>query len=428
MHRKTKLWTVAVAFAALMGLLAPRGDRLSRAQFETNTPRPPADGATLTPTIPAATATPSPTLTPTATPSPTGVPFYQAPYQAEVYRTTALWGGPNITYYETGVVYEGASVFIVERNSIGNWVRVHQLDSRGRVTMDGWMPGGFLTYDPALNYANVPVNTTLMDGEIENVDSRTEAEVYAYPIISPISDKMREVFALGQSLGNQPNVITKVGDSVSANQLYLTLLNRPDNRMGPYLYLAPTVKLFGDAAALPSVASRVGMTTYTIFDPMWANKEICEPNETPLTCEYRTKKPFAALILFGANDVRHMTDAQFKEQMRKIVEESLAVGVIPILSTFSADPNGELWFQSLNFNLRLGEIAAEYEVPLINLWSASRVLPDFGLEIDRVHMKNWGFDYLRFDNGSEAYSGAALQNLLAIKMLDELRIKLEITG
>jgi hypothetical protein len=438
---------LAGALAAFaVGVLIPQGGaNPASAQFETSTPRPqtvstaavsetqlfptltPSATFTATPTL---TSTPTSTLTPsitlTLTPSATRAPIYAAPYQAEVIRTSALFAGPGSSHREINVVYEGGTVYIVERNVTGDWVRVHLLDTRGSMTADGWMPAGYLDRDADLNYSGVTVNSTLPDADPANVDSRTVAQLLAFPVIPTLSPKLAEIYALGQQNGINARAITKVGDSVSANPLYLAPMERTDYRLGPYQYLRPVLQLFGVSAALPSVASRVGMTTYTIFDPMWANKDICEVNETPLACEYRTKKPFAAFILFGANDVRHMTDQQFAVQMRKVVDESLARGIIPVLTTFSADPNGELWFQSLNFNLQLAAIAAEYEVPLINLWSAARALPDYGLEVDRVHLRNWGFDTLRYDTGSESYSGTALHNLLSMKVLDDLRLLLDI--
>src|SRR5690606_27120024 len=108
-----------------------------------------------------------------------------------------------------------------------------------------------------------------------------------------------------------------------------------------------------------------------------------------------------------------------------IVEESLAAGVIPVLSTFSNDPEAPLWWQSINFNLRLADIAAEYEVPLINLWAAARILPAYGLDQDQVHLKNSGFRYIKFTRGNEADYGVTLQNLLSIRMLDEIRRTLD---
>jgi hypothetical protein len=234
-------------------------------------------------------------------------------------------------------------------------------------------------------------------------------------------------FEHGQILGNHADVVTKVGDSVSANPYYLAPMQRDDYDLGPYDFLEDTIRYFGPSLAENSVASRIGMTTYVVFDPFWADKERCDVGESPLECEYRRKMPSVAMIFFGANDVRHMTDAEFAMQIRQIVDLTIDRGIVPVLSTFSVDPNDTLWWQSLNFNLRLSEIAAEYEIPLINLWAAARLLPDYGLDADAIHMANSGFPNLKFSSGHEAWYGTSLQNLLSIRMLDEIRLTLKLS-
>jgi hypothetical protein len=107
--------------------------------------------------------------------------------------------------------------------------------------------------------------------------------------------------------------------------------------------------------------------------------------------------------------------------MEKIVQRSLEKGVIPVLFTFSYNPDSELWQEALAFNLSLVEIANQYQVPLVNLWAAARIIPDYGLDTDLVHLKNSGFEYLNFANGNEAFYGVAMQNLLAVRVLDEIR-------
>jgi hypothetical protein len=116
-----------------------------------------------------------------------------------------------------------------------------------------------------------------------------------------------------------------------------------------------------------------------------------------------------------------MNDAHFDVQMRKIVNDTIQHGIIPVLSTFSYDPGMGLWLQAVNFNRRLAKIASDDQVPIINLWLAARQLPDYGLEIDHIHMKHWGFTYLKFNTGNVAFSGASMRNLLTIRTLDEIR-------
>lgn len=112
--------------------------------------------------------------------------------------------------------------------------------------------------------------------------------------------------------------------------------------------------------------------------------------------------------------------------MRRIVEETIGRGIIPVLSTFSYHPEHEFWWQAVEFNLQLVEIAEEYNLPLINLWAASRPLPEYGLDRDQIHMKQSGFAYLKFDTGHESFYGTSLRNLLAVRTLHEIRVTLEL--
>jgi hypothetical protein len=61
---------------------------------------------------------------------------------------------------------------------------------------------------------------------------------------------------------------------------------------------------------------------------------------------------------------------------------------------------------------------------LINLWAASRVLPNYGLDIDNIHLTMSGNDQLYFDAGNDAFSGVALHNLLSIATLHAIEQRL----
>lgn len=341
--------------------------------------------------------------------------------QTTAYQEVFVHSGPGHTFNDVARLNPGVPVNIIERNRVGNWVRVIRIGDDDKLLMDGWVMTGYLNYDNNFHLSQIPVNTEVADADPANADYQSTADLYAVPLISEVSRAMQGVYRYGQALSNQSAVVTKVGDSVSTNPLYLNPMSRDDYDLGPYDFLEDTILYFGPSLASGSVASRIGMTTYVIFDPLWADKEFCQPAETPLACEYRIKRPSIAMILFGPNDVRHMTDAEFAVQMRQIVEQSLDQGIIPVLSTFSVHPDDALWWQAINFNLRLTEIAKEYEVPLINFWAAARILPEYGLDEDGIHVANSGFPNIKFSTGHEAWYGTSLQNLLAIRMLDEIR-------
>jgi hypothetical protein len=343
----------------------------------------------------------------------------ESPITATTYRQTFVHEGPNITYIETDVLNPGIPVEVVQRNNLGSWVRVQRSDN-GNLVLDGWILSAFLNSTPELQYGDLPISD-LADAAPENVLSQTLAELYTQPLIPSISPAMLEVYAQGQELGNHANVITKVGDSLSASDQYINIFEAEGYNLGAYSYLEPSLLFYRDGTDRESIAAQIGMSTYVVFDPLWATDEDCEANESPLACEYRLTKPSVAFILFGPNDVRSMTETEYHEQMRLIVEETMETGIIPVLFTFSAHPDDNLYWQAMNFNLELINLVAEYEIPLINLWAASQALPDFGLDDDHVHLTHSGFDVLKYDSGHESFYGTSLQNLLVLRTLYEIQ-------
>jgi len=339
-----------------------------------------------------------------------------------------IYAGPGDSFLQLGQLFAGLQVEIIERNRVGNWLHVQRLREDGSAIVDGWVMIGYLNIDPNLSFSNVPVNTTIADGDPANIPFLSVQPLYSAPVLPVVSEAMRDVYQLGQSLGNRADVVTKVGDSVSADVLYLgPLFSGDDYELGPYNDLEDSLKFFGMSLATPSVAARIGMTTYVVFDPTWADKAFCLPRESPLDCEYRRKQPSISFILFGPNDVRHMTADEFGVQIRLIVEATLAKGIIPVLNTFSTDPNADLWWQSVDFNNMLIQVGAEYQIPVINLFVASRPLPAYGLEVDAIHMKHSGWTNLKFDSGHETWYGTTLLNLLSLRMMDEIRRTVGIT-
>ncbi len=346
--------------------------------------------------------------------------------QTTGFRETLLYSGPSDTFQQVGKLNPGLPVSIIERNHTGTWVHIQRKTEDGSVVQDGWVLAGYLNRDSDLHFGDVPINSTVADADPTTVNSTSLAKLYAIPVIPMISDAMATLYQEGQNSGNASNAITKVGDSLSANVQYLIPMSNDQLELGPYDYLTDTVHYYGKSMATDSVAARIGMSTYGIVDPFWADKSKCEAAETPLDCEFRLKKPSVAFIMFGPNDVRSMTEDKYAGQMRQIIEDTLKHGVIPVVSTFSTHPDEEFFWQSINFNLQLIALAQEYQIPLINLWAAARILPDYGLDQDKVHLKVSGFNYLKYDTGHEAFYGVSLHNLLSICTLDDIRHKLGI--
>jgi hypothetical protein len=344
--------------------------------------------------------------------------------QTSAFRVAYTFSGPSETYQQIGTLNPGVSITIIERNEVGTWVHINRLTEDGLVAIDGWVISGYLNRSTDLHFGTIPINAEIQDSNPSAIKSRSMAKLASEPVIPQISDEMVLVYKRGQQLGNLPDVITKVGDSLSASEQYLKPMSRNDNQLGPYDYLQDTLEYYGHSTDADSIAAKIGLTTYAVFDPFWADKERCEAKESPLDCEYRLKKPSIAFIMFGPNDVRHMKVDDYNAQMRKLIEQTLNKGIIPVVSTFSAHPDEAFFWQSINFNLELVALSHEYKFPLINLWLAARVLPTFGLDDDKIHLKPSGFMNLKYDTGHEAFYGISLHNLLCLRSLSSIKDKL----
>lgn len=334
---------------------------------------------------------------------------------------TTLFEGPGQSFAPVCDLAEGSEVQLLERNHTGTWVRV-----ANSLTSDGWVLSGHLEFVLSFQLDSLPQNDGVADGDPSSTATMHESLLTLFPVVPPeVHENVQAIFARGQRLGNQPFVATKIGDSVVANEWYLLPMAWRRVNLGPYAYMEPTLELFGPGMS-ESVAARQGLTSATAFDAFWADKSLCQPNESPLACEYRIKRPSVAFIMFGYNDMIAMSATDFRTHMRRLVEESVLAGVIPVLITFSSNPETSNWADSLEYNVAIIDTATRYRVPMINLWLASRGLPDYGLERDNIHLRNSGYDHLTYAEGQEADSGVALLNLLSLRVLHDLRIALHL--
>lgn len=364
------------------------------------------------------------------TDNPFGTPNPPTPYGVEVvtYEITSVYAGPGVTYPQAGLLPGGTVVRILNRSFTGNWLRVVAPDQpqEGGETADltGWILTGYVEME------GIALSAIGVDDDLPDADPALDPEgdmrdtLYAVPVVPrAVSESMRQVYETGQAAGNQDDVVVKVGDSNSANRLYLNPIGQGNYDLGPYDFLADTVDHFAASLDRRSVAAQVGLNAFSVFDPFWANSNDCQPNETPLACEYRTQQPFAAVILFGPNDLRVLNSEDYETQMRRIIEDTMAAGVIPVLSTFSANPDAAMYGQALRFNVILVDLAAEYGAPVVNLWLATGLLPNRGIGDDDVHLTAAG-EAVDFSGGREARFGVPLQNLIVLHTLDVLRREL----
>jgi GDSL-like Lipase/Acylhydrolase family len=239
---------------------------------------------------------------------------------------------------------------------------------------------------------------------------------------------MSAVYLRGQRLGRQRNVFVRIGDSLSVATWVLYPFGWGRYNLRTYAALSPTVQLFSSGvvraentfSAIP-VAADNGWTSTDVLDPARANASVCKTGESPLTCEIRSAQPAIALIQLGTNDVATLGLDTYRTNLEAIVNTLLDAGVIPVISTLP--PRMQFEGPVADVNTVVRDIAARYELPLVDYGAAMRALPGYGLSADGVHPSAPPGDfYLTADFSDENLRyGYTLRNLLLLRMLDTLR-------
>ena len=234
----------------------------------------------------------------------------------------------------------------------------------------------------------------------------------SFVIVSPEANgHAREIFARGQQLGRNPKAFSVVGDSTTEIPFFLARFDVGPYELGEYGYLQSVIDYFAGSFARDSVAVRVGLHSYTLFDPIWADKAVCQANEGALACEIRLNNPSIIFIRLGSNDAG--VPQLFDESIREAVQYAIDNGVIPVLGTKADRHEG-----SNANNEILRQIASDFQIPLWEYDLVAGTMAGRGLDTDAVHMTTfYPHDYTL----PEAYqSGHAMHNLTALMVLDTL--------
>jgi uncharacterized protein YraI len=248
-------------------------------------------------------------------------------------------------------------------------------------------------------------------------------------VISNIGGRSRQIFLVGQSRGNRPDVFSKVGDSISASGFFLRPIGVGGLQLQGYAYLQPVVSYFSQTPARThnsfandSIAARGGWTTIDVLNPNLNVPGVCQPGETPLACEYRVSRPSVALIMFGTNDVARIDSGVYRQNLQTIVQTSIDMGVIPVLSTIPDNViYPDLGARVLEFNNIIRSVARANGTPLWDYWQSMQTLPNHGMSGDGYHPS---FDTATsetaiFSDDGLRY-GYNMRNLTALIVLDAI--------
>ncbi len=374
---------------------------------------------------------------PGAAPAPApagGEPAPEAPALAGGTATTRyqmnIRSGPGTLHNALGQLSAGTSLVLEARNGDVSWVLAHTPDNRAR----GWLASQYLIFAEG-GAANLPISAEIVVAGVPtgapaveyageriiemrpfNPASVTGINLAAYPVVGRATGRARQIFLTGRALGNNPNVVAKVGDCSSEHWYFLKPFAWGDYNLGGYSSLQPVVDYFGASLGYDSQATHNGFNANAVLMPMWADPAACLEDESPLECEFRLNRPSVAIIMFGTSDLLVMSPAQFNTFLRQIVEDSIDAGVIPILSTFPG--NLGFWQETILYNQIVVRIALDYDIPLINLWLALEALPNHGLEPDGFHLGEPPYGTACVLTDPYLSTGYTSRNLITMQTLD----------
>jgi hypothetical protein len=298
------------------------------------------------------------------------------------YALTAF-GSPDRAAPIVGVFAPRAKVALEGRSADAVWVLGHSTDGSVR----GWIEHRYLLLPPDASVARLLVSNEIIfapPAASSPAVSYRALDLTRYPVVPVAMGQTRAIYESGRILGMNARSVSKVGDCLSDNQHFLSPFGWGRYNLGQYAYLQGVIDHFAASLALDSLAAYDGLVTSAVLDPAFANPLACQPNESPLRCEYRLRRPGVAVIMFGAQDLLFTPADQFERNLRQIVHETIQAGVIPLLSTFPG--NLALWEQTIRYNQIVVQVALDYDVPLMNLWLALEALPNHGLNEDGRHL------------------------------------------
>ena len=226
-----------------------------------------------------------------------------------------------------------------------------------------------------------------------------------------VIDHMRQIYATGRSLDRNSQAFSKAGDSTIESPYFLGRFDSRPYNLGAYQYLQGVIDHFSGSYGRQSLAVRVGQHSWTLLNPVWADKTQCKADESPLACEFRVNNPSLVLMRLGANDAG--VPKLFDKKMREVVEYTIEQGVIPVLST---KPDQREGTERINEIVRT--IAADYKVPLWDFAKIASTLPGRGLGSDGVHLTSFYQHDYALPQALQRGHGA--QNLTALMVLDEI--------
>lgn len=277
----------------------------------------------------------------------------------------------------------------------------------------------------------------------------SSAAAYDQPSVVPVIDaalksRLQEVYAKGQALGNRSNVFSRIGDSITASNLFLTPIGCGNYSLAGHTGLGAAIAYYGaytdsswSSAGLCGRVNPFTRKSACAVSGWSAIHALTLPGYCPdrslkaLRCELLRARPSIALIMFGTNDLEHYSAATFRSSLDSIAKGCLSAGVIPVLSTiphrYDITSRARL---VIPFNQIIVDAAAANRIPAWNYWLALERpgMVGGGISADGIHPNAWGgSDSANFGAQGLRY-GYNQRNFTALQVLEKITRVVHLDG
>jgi hypothetical protein len=236
--------------------------------------------------------------------------------------------------------------------------------------------------------------------------------------------RIREIRALGVTMGVRPQVFAKIGDSITESNSFLNDIGQGWYVLGPYGALEPTITYFR-ATRFPNSSNSFTRASECAVSGWVAAYALSMDPMSPLRAELAYTRPGYALVMYGTNDLDRITPADFTRDMSRILEIIEGNGTVPVISTIPDRlDRPETMARVPGFNDAIRALAAARHIPLMDYWRALQPLPRRGVDTDGIHPSAY---FTSGDFATGVITPAALQfgynmrNYVALLALDRLR-------
>ena len=252
------------------------------------------------------------------------------------------------------------------------------------------------------------------------------------PITLAVAQRLNAIAAIGLNNGRIPNRFIKVGDSITVSPDYfMGRFIHPDHDpdihhgwdytrdLGDYEYLRPSMEHFLLGALPGSTTSfdRASLAAQVGAPASWA----IEGNPSPSEQEIEAVSPLFAVIIFGNNDIGwwpddHLVLSWIADNLLQIVDECIAEGVVPILTSPPLRVGYEEKTHTLSHLVRA--LAQARRIPFISYHRSMMPLDSHGLSGDGVHPNTMAYNHSCHLTTEGLQFGYNTRNLMTLHAVD----------